>query len=572
MGTLFVTLSVVFSTVPAQLVRESIDLIVEDYQLSQLTEGTSLKDQVFDNFKSSIIYFAGLILLMAALRGFFLYLTRQTIIVMSRHIEFDMKNDIYKHYQTLPLAFYRSNNTGDLITRISEDVGKVRMYVGPAVMYGANLLVLFILVIAQMISVNPKLTLFSLLPLPLLSIGIYYVSNKMNRQSERIQRSLSSLSTFVQEAFSGVRVIKAFVREEDSANQFLKHSNTYRKESLKLSFINALFFPLILSLIGLSTVFVVYIGGRQVMAGEISVGNIAEFVIYVNMLTWPVTSLGWVTSIVQRAAASQERINEFLETETTIVSKKSIEPQSNTPISFKNVSLTYPDSGIKAIRNMSFDIQPGETLAIVGGTGSGKSTVANLICRMYDPNIGTIYKGEVDLKDLDIESLRNSIGYVPQDSFLFSDTIRNNIAFGSDNLSDEAIEQAAKDADVYHNIMGFPLKFETILGERGITLSGGQKQRLTLARALVREPELLILDDSLSAVDTKTEDKILDNLSRIMKGRSSIIISHRVSSVKLADRILVLDDGEIVEVGTHNELMKKNGAYKSIYDSQTERD
>lgn len=570
MGTLFVTLSVVFSTVPAQLVRESIDLIVEDYQLSKLAEGTSLKDQILDNFKSSIIYFAGLILLMAALRGFFLYLTRQTIIVMSRHIEFDMKNDIYKHYQTLPLQFYRSNNTGDLITRISEDVGKVRMYVGPAVMYGANLVVLFILVIAQMISVNPKLTLFSLLPLPLLSIGIYYVSNKMNRQSERIQRSLSGLSTFVQEAFSGVRVIKAFVREEDSAKQFLKHSNTYRKESLKLSLINSLFFPLILSLIGLSTVFVVYIGGRQVMAGEISVGNIAEFVIYVNMLTWPVTSLGWVTSIVQRAAASQERINEFLETKTTIVSEKNLEPSPNTAITFKNVSLTYPDSGIEAIRNMSFDIHPGETLAIVGGTGSGKSTVANLLCRMYDPNGGTICKGGVDIRDLNIESLRNAIGYVPQDAFLFSDTIRNNIAFGSDNLSDEAIEQAAKDADVYHNIEEFPLKFETILGERGITLSGGQKQRLTLARALVREPELLILDDSLSAVDTKTEDKILDNLSRIMEGRSSIIISHRVSSVKLADRILVLDDGEIVEVGTHDELISKNGAYKTIYDSQTE--
>jgi ATP-binding cassette subfamily B protein len=490
---------------------------------------------------------------------------------MSRRIEFDLKNEIYEHYQSLPLSFYRANNTGDLITRISEDVSKVRMYIGPAMMYGINMIALFTLTVGIMLSVNVRLTLFSLLPLPILSISIYFVSSRMNRQSERIQRSLSGLSTYVQEAFSGIRVLKAFVREKDSSRKFLDRSNEYKKESLRLALIQALFFPLILGLIGLSTVLTVYVGGLEVMRGDLTVGNIAEFVIYINMLTWPVTSVGWITSIVQRAAASQERINEFLNTKNNILSTEELNAPLAGGISFKNVSLVYPDSGIKALDNVSFSVEAGKTLAVVGNTGSGKSTVANLITRMYDPTLGEVYIDGTDIKKFSVSHLRKHIGYVPQDTFLFSDSIKNNIAFGGDReLTQEEIEQAAKDADVYENIIDFPEQFETVLGERGITLSGGQKQRVTIARAIVRDPKILILDDSLSAVDTDTEDKILNNLETVMKDKTSIIISHRVSSVKLADKIIVLEEGKVVEEGSHSELMAKDGMYKDMYTRQLE--
>ncbi len=572
LGTVFVTVSVLFSVIPAQLVRQSIDLIVNNYDLNILSAEMNIQHEVIRNFEQSIIYFAVLILAMACFRGFFLYLTRQTIIVMSRHIEFDMKNDIYKHYQSLPLKFYRSNNTGDLITRISEDVGHVRMYIGPAVMYGINLIVLFIVVICQMLSVNTTLTLYTLLPLPVLSISIYYVSNKLNKQSEAIQSKLSNLSTFVQESFSGIRVLKAFVREKDASKKYFDKSDLYKNASLKLSMINSLFFPLILSLIGLSTVLVVYVGGLQVLSGNISVGNIAEFVIYINMLTWPVTSVGWVTSIIQRAAASQKRINEFLDIKTDIISKQNLQPEIKGSIEFKNVDLVYPDSGITAIRNLNLSIKAGETVAIVGNTGSGKSSLANLICRMYDPTSGTIYIDNNSLDTYHIQYLRSQIGYVPQDAFLFSDSIKNNISFGKKVASDDDIVQASKDAHVYHNIKDFPNGMETVLGERGITLSGGQKQRITLARALIRQPQILILDDSLSAVDTKTEDEILSNLKRVMENRTSIIISHRVSSIKMADKIVVLENGTIVEQGTHETLLQNEGVYKDLYEMQLEEE
>lgn len=568
MGIIFVVISNIFAIIPAQLVRNAIDLVQDNLQLFFVFDGFKEQDSVYSDIAAAVLIYAGLMLLMALLRGLFLFLVRQTIIVMSRHIEYDLKNEIYRHYQDLPLSFYRRNNTGDLIARISEDVGRVRMYVGPAIMYGLNLLSLFVMVIPYMFTVNTTLTLYALLPLPFLSISIYYVNNIIQRRSEEIQKSLSGLSTFVQEAFSGIRVIKSFVREKDSLHQFDKASVDYREKSLKLSLVNALFFPLIMTLIGLSVILTVYIGGVEVLNGSITFGNIAEFIIYVNMLTWPVTSLGWVTSIVQRAAASQKRINEFLQTKNEIQSTEHLDHDIAGGIRFEDVRLVYPDSGIEALRGVNFAVQPGETLAIIGSTGSGKSTLANLICRMYDASAGRVLVDGLDIKAYDVQHLRAQIGYVPQDVFLFSDTIAQNIAFGADGISQEAIEQAAKQADLHENISHFPKGYQTRLGERGITLSGGQKQRVSIARAIARNPKILVLDDCLSAVDTKTENAILSSLKDIMKQRTSIIISHRVSSAKLADRILMLDDGVILEEGTHANLMKRNGAYRELYEKQ----
>jgi ATP-binding cassette, subfamily B, multidrug efflux pump len=567
-GTLFIIISNFFAAAPAMLVRYSMDLIKEKVQLYRALENFSLQEFFYENVTESILICAGLILIMALLRGVFLFLTRQTIIVMSRHIEFDLKNEIYAHYQSLPLSFYRRNNTGDLMNRISEDVSRVRMYLGPAIMYGINLITLFMIVIPQMFSINVRLTLYALLPLPLLSLSIYFVNNIINKRSEAIQRSLSALSTFVQEAFSGIRVIKAFTREKELESKFNETSEDYREKSLSLTFVNSLFFPLIMALIGLSTVLTIYIGGAEVIKGTITLGNIAEFIMYTNLLTWPVTSVGWVTSIIQRAAASQERINEFLHTKTDIVSQKSLKKELEGEIEFKNVNFIYEDSGIQALKNVSFHVAPDESVAIIGTTGSGKSTIANLLSRLYDPTEGEVYIDGHNIKDYDLSNLRQQIGVVPQDVFLFSNSIRNNIAFGANNVTDEQVVQAARDADLYENIQRFPDGFETRVGERGITLSGGQKQRVSIARAIVREPQILILDDCLSAVDTKTENAILNSLKRIMKGRSSVIISHRVSSAKLADKILVLDDGQIIEQGTHDSLIKKEGVYKELYEKQ----
>ncbi|MFZ6664338.1 ABC transporter ATP-binding protein [Peijinzhouia sedimentorum] len=568
LGILFVIISNVFAIIPAQLVRDAIDLVQENLQLYFVFNGFELQSDVYTNIAGAVLVYAILMLVMALLRGIFLFLVRQSLIVMSRHIEYDLKNEVFAHYQQLPLSFYRKNNTGDLIARISEDVSRVRMYLGPAIMYGLNLISLFFMVIPYMLSVNPKLTLYALIPLPFLSLSIYFVNNIMQKRSEEIQQSLSGLSTFVQEAFSGIRVIKSFVREEDSLNQFDKASEDYKEKSLKLSLVNSLFFPLILALIGLSVILTVYIGGVEVINGNITYGNIAEFIIYVNMLTWPVTSLGWVTSIVQRAAASQKRINEFLKTENHITSELNIEREVKGAISFQNVSLVYPDSGIKALNNISFEIDEGESIAIIGTTGSGKSTIANLICRMYDPSEGEILVDGQSIKDYSLPSLRGQIGYVPQDVFLFSDTIANNIAFGKDDISKDEVLQASENADLAENISRFPNGYETRLGERGITLSGGQKQRVSIARAIARDPKILVLDDCLSAVDTKTENAILNSLKGVMQDRTTIIISHRVSSAKLADKIVVLDDGRIIEQGTHKQLMKKNGAYRELYEKQ----
>lgn len=573
LGTLFVVAQNFGAIYPAQVVRKSLDEVVATMKQMETGISGASKNALVNAITHQVFIFLLIMIGVAILRGVLMFMMRQTIIVMSRRIEFDLKNEIYNQYQLLSLSFYRRNNTGDLMNRISEDVGRVRMYAGPAVMYTINLVVLFILIIVSMLNVNVKLTLFVLAPLPLLSLSIYYVSDLMNRKSEEVQEQQSRLSTYVQEAFSGIRILKSFVREDASTLEFARESETYKQKNMDLVKVNAFFFPLMLLLVGLSTLLTVYIGGLEVIAGRATTGNIAEFIIYVNMLTWPVASLGWVTSIIQRAAASQERINEFLHITPDIVSPSDEKMELKGTIEFRDVSFTYPDSGIRALEHVSFIVHPGESLAILGKTGSGKSTIANLIGRMYDASSGTIYIDDAAITTLSLHSLRTNIGYVPQDVFLFSDTIANNIAFGLNRdlpapERKKLIEQAAMDAVIHANISGFPKGYETFIGERGITLSGGQKQRVSIARAIIKKPRILIFDDCLSAVDTHTEEQILNNLKHIMNGRSSVIISHRVSSVKHADQIIVLDNGRIAERGTHASLLEKRGAYFELYEKQ----
>lgn len=572
LGILFTIISNVFQIIAGPLIRDSIDLVIDNIKIYRSFDSLQLQQNFFEVFSSTLIIYAGLILLVALLRGVFLYFVRQTLIVMSRLIEFDLKNEIFQHYESLPLSFYRRNNTGDIMNRISEDVSRVRMYIGPAIMYGLNLIILFALLIPFMFRISSELTWYALIPLPFLSFSIYFVNNKIERRSEEIQKSQSALSTFVQEAFSGIRVLKSFNREVESQFKFDKETETYRIKSLKLTKIQSFFFPVIMGLIGMSVILTVYKGSELVISGALTFGNIAEFIIYVNMLTWPVMALGWTSSLVQRAEASQKRINEFLQTKTNIVSEKHLTKELAGKIEFENVSFIYPDTGIKALKNITFSVDPGESLAIVGTTGSGKSTVSNLILRLYDAREGEIRIDSTPITHYDLTNLRSQIGYVPQDVFLFSDTIQNNIGFGIEKIEEANILQAAKDADVYENIMKFPQGFSTRLGERGITLSGGQKQRVSIARAIAREPKILILDDALSAVDTKTENNILNSMKRIMKDRTTIIISHRVSSAKLANKIMVLVDGQIGEWGSHEELIANNGFYKELYDKQVMTD
>ena len=567
-GVLFVVISNIFGVLPAQIIGYAFNLITENIQVYNLFEGFDRQQIVYDIFSNSLFYFGALVIILYLLRGLFLFFMRQTIILMSRHIEFDMKNDIYQHYQELSLGFYRRNNTGDLMARATEDVNRVRMYVGPAIMYAINTFVLSVLIIYSMFDVNVKLATFCLLPLPFLVLIIYYVNTLIFKKSGKIQERLSELSSFVQERFSGIRIIKSYVREDYTRNIFEAKSNEYKKDSMALVKVSALFYPTMLLLIGASTILTIYVGGLQVMNGSITAGNIAEFIIYINQLTFPVTMLGWVTSLIQRAAASQKRINEFLDIPADIDASGKVEENLNGNISFKQVGFTYPDTGIEALKNINFNIKSGEFVAIIGKTGSGKSTLANLIMRMYDVSTGAIEIDGHPLKNLNVRHYRNQIGFVPQEVFLFSDTIKNNIAFGLDAVTDEQVHEAAKNASVYHNILDFEGKFETMLGERGITLSGGQKQRVSIARALIKSPGVLIFDDCLSAVDTKTEEEILQNLGKIMNGKTSILIAHRISTIKNADKILVLNDGEIIEQGTHHELLALNGTYTELYNNQ----
>ncbi len=563
-GVLFVAISVVFGVFPAQYVRESFDTVQVAIDRYNSPDG----DTDMGDLRNQLIFYGLIIIGASLLKGLFMFFMRQTIIVVSRFIEYDMKNEIFDQYQNLSLAFYKRNNTGDLMNRISEDVSRVRMYLGPAIMYTINVSLSLIIIIGIMLSINVRLTLYALAPLPVLAVAIYYVSAMINIKSEQVQRQLSSITSYVQEAFSGIRVLKAYVREAHSRKEFTKEANTYLEKNEELYRINSLFFPLMILLIGMSTILTIYIGGQEAIKGTITTGNIAEFIIYVNMLTWPVASIGWVTSLVQRAAASQTRINEFLKI-TPEIKNPSNEPLDlKGKVEFKNVSFTYPDTGIKAMNNISFTIEEGQSLAVIGKTGSGKSTIANLIGRLYDVTEGEILIDDKNIKQINLSDLRKSIGYVPQEAFLFSSTIAKNIGFGLENASEEVVINAAKNAEVHHNIIDFPQGYETRVGERGITLSGGQKQRVSIARAIIKEPRLMIFDDCLSAVDTETEEKILGNLKRLIDKRTTLIISHRVSSVKHADSILVLDNGAIVEKGTHDELMEKGGYYKMMYEQQ----
>ena len=567
-GIVFVIISNVFGVLPAQVIRIAFNLVTENISVYQLFSGFNRQAVVYDIFGSSLLLFGILVLVLALLRGLFLFFMRQTIILMSRHIEYDLKNEIYNHYQKLSLAFYRRHNTGDLMNRVTEDVSRVRMYLGPGIMYSINTVILFIMAIIIMLTVNVRLTIFSVLPLPVLAVMIYFVNNIIHSRSEKIQQRLSVLSSFVQENFSGIRVIKSYVREEFVRKNFAEESEKYKGHSLELARVQALFYPLMLLLVGLSNVITIYVGGIEVMKGNITSGNIAEFIVYLNLLTFPVISLGWVTSLIQRAAASQKRINEFLHQAPEIISAMVPPLQVKGYIEFRNVSFVYPDTGIQALKNISFTTKPGEMIAIIGRTGSGKSTIANLIMRMYDVSSGTILIDGHPLQDINLESYRSQVGFVPQEVFLFSDTIANNIAFSADKLNMPLVEQAAKDAAVYDNIMELDQAFKTLIGERGITLSGGQKQRVSIARAIVKHPQILIFDDCLSAVDTKTEEEILNNLGKNMKGKTSILIAHRISTIKNADKILVIDQGHIIEQGTHENLMESKGAYFDLFEMQ----
>ena len=562
MGTLFILFSTVFAIIPATLIRETFNLIETGYK-EYINGNLDFKNIIIND----VVFYSAAIIISAVFRGILMYMMRQTIIVASRNIEYDLKNEVYYHYQTLPIQFYKNNNTGDLMNRISEDVSRVRMYLGPALMYGMNVTILMIMVIPFMFYINSTLAFFSILPLPLLVISIYFVQNIINKRSEKIQESLSDLSTYVQESFSGIRLIKSFVREGNFSNVFKEKSNQYKEKSLDLQFVLALFFPIIMTLIGLSIIITVYVGALEVFEGTLTIGNIAEFLIYVYLLTWPVTALGWITSIVQRASASQKRLNEFLEEKTNIISKENKKIDLKGKLEFQNVSFNYPDTKLVGMDNISFKVNPGESIGIIGSTGSGKSTIANSILRLFDIESGKILVDDVNIKNLDISFFRKQIGYVPQDVFLFSDTIKNNILFGCEDLDFKKVEKAAKDADLIRNINSFPDKYETMIGERGITLSGGQKQRISIARAIIKEPKILILDDCLSAVDTNTENIILENLKRIMEDRTTIVISHRISSVKL-----VIEEGKIIEKGSHKELIKMKGHYYKLYIKQVEEE
>ncbi|MBA6314563.1 ABC transporter ATP-binding protein [Cellulophaga sp. HaHa_2_95] len=557
---LFITIIArVFSLVTPSYVKKSIK-VVENYG-NNIIDKSEAKELLLENIL--------IILGTALLAALFTFLMRQTIIKVSRYIEYDLKNEVFDHYQLLNLNFYKKNRTGDLMNRISEDVGEVRNYAGPALMYGINTITLFACIIPLMFMTAPKLAVYTLIPLPILSVLIYNISKVIHKRSTIVQQYLSKLSTFTQESFSGISVIKAYGLENDINKELTELAIEGKNKSMNLAKVNAWFFPLMVLLIGISTIFVIYIGGQQYINGEIdSVGVIAEFVIYVNMLTWPVAVIGWLTSIVQRAEASQKRINEFLQITPSIKNEILTPTPLSGKIEFKNVTFTYEDTEITALNDISFSIEPGQTVAIIGKTGSGKSTILDLIARLYDVSSGEILLDNTPIKNLNLNSIRQEVGAVPQDAFLFSDSIKNNIKFGKQNATDEEIIAVAKKAVVHKNIMDFTKKYDTILGERGITLSGGQKQRVSIARALLKDPKIYLFDDCLSAVDTETEEEILKNLKNASKSKTTLLVSHRVSSAKNADKIIILKEGKILQEGTHDSLIEIDGYYKELYHTQ----
>ena len=557
LGILITIIAQIFSLFTPKLISKSFKAI-EDFAKDETVSKSFIQQELISNIL--------LIIATTIIAGFLTFLMRQTLIVMSRHVEYDLKNEVFRQYENLSLNFYKQNRTGDLMNRISEDVSKVRMYVGPAVMYTINTIIRFAIVIVYMFNVSPRLTLYTLLPLPILSYAIFRISSEINKRSTVFQQYLSKVSSFTQEIFSGIRVIKAYSLEDKHQNNMVELANESKSKSLNLAKIQALFGPLMMALIGISNLVVIYFGGLMYIDGTIkSIGTIAEFILYVNMLTWPVASLGWVSSMVQEAEASQKRINEFLKIVPEIQNNNPEKSIIEGAISFENVSYTYEDTNIKALQNVTFTVNKGETLAILGKTGSGKSTIVSLISRLYDVSEGHISIDGKEISTLNLYDLRNSIGIVPQDAFLFSDSIKNNIKFGKENATDEEVKAAAKSAVVHNNIMGFNKKYDTVLGERGITLSGGQKQRVSIARAIIKNPKILLFDDCLSAVDTETEEAILNNLDEICKDKTTIIVSHRVSSAKNAGKIIILDEGKIIEQGSHNQLINQEGYYAALY-------
>ncbi len=550
----------VFTLVTPKFIGESTN-IIEAYINGEVTDYQAVKDELMIN----ILIIIGA----ATLSAILTFLMRQTFIVASRKIEFDLKNEIYEQYQRLSLNFYKKNRTGDLMNRISEDVSKVRMYVGPALMYGVMTFTLFVVAISYMLYIAPVLTLYVMLPFPILSYAIYKLSVAINQRSTVVQQVLSQLNSYTQESFSGISVIKSYGTETLINENFVDLSNESKDKNIDLVRVQAFFFPLMILLIGCSNLLVLYIGGTRYISGEIeNLGTIVEFLLYVNMLTWPVASVGWITSMVQQASASQKRINEFLSVQPEIQNHSNLIQEIEGEIEFKNVSFTYDDTGIEALKNISFRLKKGENLVIIGKTGSGKSTVLELISRLYDAPTGEILIDGQKIDSINLNLLRESIGYVPQDSFLFSDSIANNIRFGDANASQEKIEEAAKNAAVHENIVNFKKGYETVLGERGITLSGGQKQRVSIARAIIREPKIILFDDCLSAVDTETEEAIFKKMQEISANRTAVIVSHRISSARNADQVLVLDEGKIIQQGKHEELIEQDGYYKALYQEQ----
>ncbi|KLT70131.1 ABC transporter ATP-binding protein [Flavobacterium sp. ABG] len=563
LGILITIIAQIFSLFTPKLISRSLSAIEK---FDKLPKADQVSKTIIASYHQDLIHNVLLIIATTIVAGFLTFLMRQTLIVMSRHIEFDLKNEVFKQYENLSQNFYKQNRTGDLMNRISEDVSKVRMYVGPAVMYTINTFIRFAIVIIYMYSVSPLLTLYTILPLPILSYCIFKLSSAINKKSTIFQQYLSKVSSFSQEIFSGIRVIKAYSLENQHQNNMIALADESKKKSLDLAKVQSLFGPLMIALIGISNLVVIYFGGVMYINGTIqSIGTIAEFILYVNMLTWPVASLGWVSSMVQEAEASQKRLNEFLKIEPEIKNNNQNPSDIQGSISFENVSYTYEDTNIEALKNVTFTVKKGETLAILGKTGSGKSTILSLISRLYDVTQGKITIDQHEISTLNLNDLRNNIGIVPQDAFLFSDTIKNNIKFGNQNATDEEVIKAAQNAVVHDNIIAFNKQYDTVLGERGITLSGGQKQRVSIARAIIKNPAILLFDDCLSAVDTETEETILNNLFEICKDKTTIIVSHRVSSAKNADKIIILEDGKIIQQGSHNQLINQEGYYSSLY-------
>ena len=563
LGILITIIAQIFSLFTPKLISKSLNAIEK---FDKLPKAEQASQTIIDSYREGLIHNVLLIIATTIVAGFLTFLMRQTLIVMSRHIEFDLKNEVFKQYEKLSQNFYKQNRTGDLMNRISEDVSKVRMYVGPAVMYTINTFIRFAIVIIYMYNVSPLLTLYTILPLPILSFCIFKLSSEINKRSTTFQQYLSKVSSFTQEIFSGIRVIKANSLENQHQNNMVALADESKKKSLDLAKVQSLFGPLMIALIGISNLVVIYFGGIMYINGTIpNIGTIAEFILYVNMLTWPVASLGWVSSMVQEAEASQKRLNEFLKIEPEIKNKNEDHSDIQGAIAFENVSYTYEDTNIEALKNVSFTVKKGETLAILGKTGSGKSTILSLISRLYDVTAGKITIDQNEISSLNLYDLRNNIGIVPQDAFLFSDTIKNNIKFGNQNATDEEVIEAAKSAVVHDNIIAFNKQYDTVLGERGITLSGGQKQRVSIARAIIKNPAILLFDDCLSAVDTETEETILSNLYGICRDKTTIIVSHRVSSAKNADKIIILEDGKIIQQGSHNQLINQEGYYASLY-------